>query len=261
MDASPLARLPVELRVCIYEYTFFRDDHLVLDMSHGSSIKAKSFTSHIFALTVTCRELRAEALPVFYANTRFSITLTPFLRFQHNSESDPYDALMDAILYCQLQRELLNGWFHSVRPKNARLIPEIQFELGTWYLNSSEQNICASMSATTVALWRHLFDRKGATFIANLRVSNSRTEAESLSVSLPICSQKAARTVIDELFKARSKQYWPGGPVGFGGGGRSLDVSLRYWVEDFVDDMRPDAKLELPSDIQERLEQRNLEEQ
>ena len=64
MEASLLYRLPAELRDLVYEYVF--ESKYAIKLEHGS-------IQH--PLTKTCRQLRAETLPMYYSMTRFNAHL------------------------------------------------------------------------------------------------------------------------------------------------------------------------------------------
>lgn len=85
MDASPLQKLPVEIRLATYELVLTEDSLiLILYRPRGARIVSKATdkvcnglvlsTRHsLCALFTTCKEIRSESLPIFYKHNTFEI--------------------------------------------------------------------------------------------------------------------------------------------------------------------------------------------
>jgi hypothetical protein len=70
---SPLLKLPAEVRNCIYEYAFARGSIDFMKDSASSDDSSPHTRKHqgASALIHVCRQVRHEALPIFYTNTTF----------------------------------------------------------------------------------------------------------------------------------------------------------------------------------------------
>lgn len=71
MDNSPLARLPRELRDQIYELVLSSNRTLIADLSRRTRYPYGPLMHVYGQLMRVCRQLRAEALPIFYSCNRF----------------------------------------------------------------------------------------------------------------------------------------------------------------------------------------------
>lgn len=102
MDSSPLRKLPPELRNSIYEYTFAtaielgidgptstkfpssdtdmkapkpQKDACIVGQKPATGVKVLTFKSLGLALTATCKQLRSESLPIFWAHSHLIFDL------------------------------------------------------------------------------------------------------------------------------------------------------------------------------------------
>ncbi|KAK4550303.1 hypothetical protein LTR36_003270 [Oleoguttula mirabilis] len=82
MDNSPLAKLPAELRNTIYEFAFYREAPIRIEM-HGTPPTLRRCPNsadpdkHLLALPATCNEVRHESLLVFYASNAIELHFSP----------------------------------------------------------------------------------------------------------------------------------------------------------------------------------------
>lgn len=94
MDNSPLQRLPVKLRVYIYELALTQDSPLEFRYDlcspelHSGTFLSMRGDKSTGALTRTSRQLRAEALPVLYSSNALVLKCTLHRRFHPYSEVD-----------------------------------------------------------------------------------------------------------------------------------------------------------------------------
>lgn len=73
MDTSPLSRLPPELRNIIYEYVVVHDKPLhyvwnIVTHKFHPATPATPPSMSLLGLAGTCKKIRAECLPLFYAS-------------------------------------------------------------------------------------------------------------------------------------------------------------------------------------------------
>lgn len=71
MDSSPFSKLSAELRNEIYELALSFENTIFI--TNTSDYRLKSSTKHPTALLQTCRQIRAEATKMFYANNAFRV--------------------------------------------------------------------------------------------------------------------------------------------------------------------------------------------
>ncbi|KAI7204232.1 hypothetical protein KC343_g11842 [Hortaea werneckii] len=124
MDASPLSKLPPELRNMVYHEVLRREDPIVLffnqwddleeisevrlwndvyrwkDTLRGRSKKIEC-TRNMMSLTATCKALRQETRDLFFAVNSFTIEVTDlegeFPRFSKDTASDPVELFLKHI--------------------------------------------------------------------------------------------------------------------------------------------------------------------
>ncbi|KAK5133317.1 hypothetical protein LTR08_007842 [Meristemomyces frigidus] len=73
MDNSPLARLAPELKNAIYELALYDANEIPLCAEKGSLASPSKQGSTASALTMTCKEIRAETTAMFYAVNTFTL--------------------------------------------------------------------------------------------------------------------------------------------------------------------------------------------
>ncbi|KAK5122089.1 hypothetical protein LTR85_004335 [Meristemomyces frigidus] len=112
MEASPLKRVPAELRNRIYELALHKPEGIIV-RSYVPKMWARRYVS--IGLTMTCRELRRDATSMFYATNIFSI-VADF--FEHN------DGPLD-LAYVEY-------WRRTIGPSNAGSLERLHLELGTY---------------------------------------------------------------------------------------------------------------------------------
>lgn len=74
MDESPLRRLPAELRCLIFEFALGAESPIILIKKPSTERYASAFVAevpHCCALLATCKEIEAEAWPIFFACNSF----------------------------------------------------------------------------------------------------------------------------------------------------------------------------------------------
>lgn len=106
MDASPLARLPPQLRNIIYNRVLVQDAPTkllwVLGALASSNRKPSNFNTRI-ALLETCRQIHMEAAPIFYGNNTFSVLDT----------------------YARSPKGRLASWFRDLRSETRKLVRRV----------------------------------------------------------------------------------------------------------------------------------------
>lgn len=106
MEASPLGRLPAELRVHIWQLTLTVSSPVQIACFTTSSRKkdpnslksgvAQLSRCNLSALLVTCKQIRCEALPIFYECNSFDISLSP-LDYIHKDSRPPPTEILEPI--------------------------------------------------------------------------------------------------------------------------------------------------------------------
>lgn len=132
MDASPLNKLPAELRLEIYALVLEQpcaislvrskdENTLVFEQGCGSK-------DQFLAITETCRLVRQESLPVFYHHNDFWFpTLPATTSFDSPGALSP-DNPLDAV-----NVTLFGDWLRGIGEESAASIRYLAFDFGSLY--------------------------------------------------------------------------------------------------------------------------------
>lgn len=133
MEASPLRKLPAELRNNIYQLAFTRE----LSTFHNDELKPQpinilfcigrdgqprpltsSRDRHAAALTATCREVRNDTIGMFYSISRFSLNLA-------RSPSSASCTCRPRFWEAEKQVALLKQWLDKIGAANTTLVRDV----------------------------------------------------------------------------------------------------------------------------------------
>ncbi|USW54276.1 hypothetical protein Slin15195_G075950 [Septoria linicola] len=129
MEGSPLSKLPAELRLLIYEYTFEACSPVTFHLGTRDVRRAKDIISiksypnarAALDLTATCQQIRREALPVYYSKTRFDFWIEFLSTESRNDMKNDY--------MCSKQE--LRAWLRTYA-SHATRIQHIGMYFGYW---------------------------------------------------------------------------------------------------------------------------------
>lgn len=82
MDESPLAKLPPELRNLIYEYALTADRPYSISVRSASLVPKSHRDRGVLSLTHTCKTIRTESTPLFYALNEFVYRSSDAFRYE-----------------------------------------------------------------------------------------------------------------------------------------------------------------------------------
>lgn len=119
MDASPLNKLPAELRNNIYELALHNPGGIDIDVMFANKIITAQASQQLLALTETCKQIRQESLPLFYATNTFSFATSDL-----DIATNPL-----RVGHCFAS---VKKWFHGLGEQKA-VVNEVEVYLGGWY--------------------------------------------------------------------------------------------------------------------------------
>ncbi|KAK5122087.1 hypothetical protein LTR85_004333 [Meristemomyces frigidus] len=120
MEASPLRRLPAELRNRIYELALYERKGITLFA--GNEVETLHATAAVpLALTVTCQEIRRETLSMFYAINKFGVVTNFFM----------YHRLHDTDRYTKARFAQIVKWLEYIGAANTKHLTHLCVKLGT----------------------------------------------------------------------------------------------------------------------------------
>lgn len=118
LDNSPLRRLPVELRLDIYERVLQRANGMKVTLNPPRKYRKKITKPHSLALRFTCKVIYRETTGIVFA-------INDTWRFSHpNDDSDAWGKRAQA-------------WFARAGPRCLQRAKAVQFDIGTWIVRSS----------------------------------------------------------------------------------------------------------------------------
>ncbi|KAK4546437.1 hypothetical protein LTR36_002114 [Oleoguttula mirabilis] len=148
MEASPLKKLPAELRNRIYELALYQRDAITLVADDKTNtLHATAKTS--IALTFTCHEVRRDTLSMFYAINKFA-TRTNYFWLQRG---------LDANLRTTACFDQIAEWLECVGVANLKHMTHLCLQLGTYFFGDT--GLCPHRDPHSNALrdlWRTLID-------------------------------------------------------------------------------------------------------
>jgi len=138
MEASSLAKLPIELKLDIYELIFYRPDKIFLGRQASARHRVKDLfwttldkPSDFFALTVTCKQIRAEASPVFFAINRFVVSPRIWAISGH------WTVLQSSVYGVDMHK--CKQWLRRIGSHNSAAIRSFTVESGDWWVRKLKQ--------------------------------------------------------------------------------------------------------------------------
>ncbi|KAK3679984.1 hypothetical protein LTR78_000361 [Recurvomyces mirabilis] len=122
MERSPLAKLPLELRLNIYEAVLHEPKpfRLSRDTTSKSRKRSKDFRQEhknygkLVAMTETCKQIREEAMPAFFF------------------ASTPFSSNLECGIIYAMELTALKRWLKMIGPRNAAAIRFLGVESWCW---------------------------------------------------------------------------------------------------------------------------------
>jgi hypothetical protein len=134
MDASPLGKLPAELRAAIFELVLRHPSGVSIDIDQGAlKLNSPSPASHPLALPSTCHQARSESNAIFWRDNHFRFTVWAFNDVLEPREIQQVEAIGDR------WPNVFHHWLSSIG-SSSRLIRSIDLDLGFWNTARREQN-------------------------------------------------------------------------------------------------------------------------
>lgn len=162
MDASPLAKLPPELRNATFELVFVRPCGLVVDMEDNCPRLAEDQVEGVrnaLSLMGTCKQIRQECLYTSFAVNEFVID-TGALDYITYAKGTP-KAVQETDYRQTAKSEawLIRGWLHSLG-KSSLYLRSVNIHLGRWSLQASPAPT-ASLAAWIIEHFHSVFAATG----------------------------------------------------------------------------------------------------
>ena len=126
MDSSRLNDLPGELRNRIYRLALVQ--HSNIEIQVADSTKFSNSKHNALALLSTCRQIRAEATPIFFTENIFEIQTD--LLSSDSRYFGPTGRQEAVFHHTRFMRMLIGGWLVSI-DQYARHIKHIKFSIGS----------------------------------------------------------------------------------------------------------------------------------
>ena len=134
MDASPLGKLPAELRVAIFELVLRHPSGISIEIDQGDlKLNSPSPGSHLLALPSTCRQARSESHAIFWRDNHFRFTVWAFNDVLEPREIQQVEAIGDR------WPNVFHQWLRSIGSA-SQLVRSIDLDLGFWNTARREQN-------------------------------------------------------------------------------------------------------------------------
>ena len=134
MDASPLGKLPAELRAAIFELVLRHPSGVSIDIDQGAlKLNSPSPSSQPLALSSTCHQVRSESNTIFWRDNHFRFTIWAFNDVLEPREVQQVEAIGDR------WPNVFQQWLSSIGA-SSRLIRSIDLDLGFWNTARREQN-------------------------------------------------------------------------------------------------------------------------
>ncbi|KAF2161027.1 hypothetical protein M409DRAFT_28634 [Zasmidium cellare ATCC 36951] len=126
MDKSPFNKLPAELRNRIYEFALA--DDISIDARSEEPIVYEDLTARL-AVTETCKQVRQEALPIFYSSCHNFYT--PILEDWPEDEQVPF---LDEFVF------FLGAWLKKPNPYLNQL-RRVRVHCSAWHANDERDDV------------------------------------------------------------------------------------------------------------------------
>ena len=169
-------KLPAEISDFIYELVL-SNGSVTIDMSLTTPrIKDPPISSHPLALTLTCKELWAQALPYFYKKNYF------VFRMPGLGSMAAIKPVVDELDNIEAPwRHNFHTWLRTVGQKHVRKISAVEFDLGKWDLTLRRANT-----------WRHVFDKLEKSTAATLATLEHLFQdmGSKCTVTVAACSEQ-----------------------------------------------------------------------
>ena len=222
MDSSPFIKLPREIRDQIYVLALTTDGSIKVDLSgycgQRPRVQDTSTHQHILALTSTCQQIRAEALPIFCNRNAFEIMFHPLER--PKKDKLPYPGTEGlAFDVTHSWPATLALWLRTLGQKNISHIKRIQLNLYCYFSRSwmsgippyTSEKLFKEVVVAPVATIARLFSHLGMNCSVRLMVLKERMNLGSndklvMTFTLPLCyDQQQASDVVERQYKGQQE--------------------------------------------------------
>ena len=207
MENSPFSKLPPELRVQIFEYVLYsRHETGVFEWDDkGPKLLPWMTADHRQALTMVCRDIRAECFPVFYRFERVCFYPLILNKFQPGffvtGDIDTQETMWKYLGPLYNWPERFSGWLSHMGDDIQENINGFEIHVGTFKRTwSSLENPLMARLTKDLASVVKLFGRTG-TQVHLCFLLESHWSGRPSQVSLPISNMAAAHDALDECIE------------------------------------------------------------
>ncbi|KAK4546324.1 hypothetical protein LTR36_002001 [Oleoguttula mirabilis] len=206
MDASPLGRLPPELRHIVFNLVLLTPKLIDVGMTtpiyglsgpfFGSGMPP---AQDVLALTATCKQMRSEIIPVFYSANEFVINVSAL------AEETCENAIMEMV---KSQALLLRGWLQSLG-QNASCLRKVIIHAGAWETVFLDALASSALTAWAVDLLNTVFDGTmvKTTFRSSVRYGD-RDDCHIMPVLLCPPYNLQQQQAMAKAIEARRQREW-----------------------------------------------------
>ncbi|KAK3644787.1 hypothetical protein LTR56_009452 [Elasticomyces elasticus] len=215
MDASPLQRLPAELRVEIYELVLVQKAPIFVanKKERGRHIQYRSrLPQHALAITITCKAMHREVAQMVFSCNKFSITGPQVSRYSYGEPDPAKDKHFPA-----KNKHALTDFVTAVGSASATMVGGIEVMLGEVF--NEDLSLESSRDARRGLEIRQYLNMllriipgalSGRVVVASVQLSYRLEESESSRIyrSIPLAMNRtvAADTLL--LFAAQIEQEY-----------------------------------------------------
>lgn len=206
MDASPLNKLPGELRIAIYEFALTQRENVTINILTGTpklvvplpvnrliltgtpKIVVPSHANYLFGLLATCKQIRDESSAIFYEVNKFTL-VSNYAGERHHGD---------------LWQRGLESWLDQIGDRNRASLAYVEIDIGSSFMYD--------YYPTSESVWRGL-SRMLPLFARHTQVVMRteiwwawRSSGQQFSISIPLTDAEAAETAVERaLDDARSE--------------------------------------------------------
>ncbi|KAK5117803.1 hypothetical protein LTR85_008778 [Meristemomyces frigidus] len=182
MEASPLGKLPPELRNHIYEYTLFVPGYIDIDVVGDEDdhilVTNPQVDARTLALTETCKQLRREALAVFFSTCDFLFEADELTDAQSRFSREP-------------QAYKVRRWLESIGDYSSSCLTSMVINLGRWC--AVDEDYTAYDFSEIIEEYTALFDTKRAKITMVLAAQADEHMKEFADIRLSVFDLQRAR--------------------------------------------------------------------
>lgn len=198
MEASPLTKLPGELRNAIYALALHHPDGINVWLRRGGPERSPSKINTEFGISLlaTCKQIRRECGTLYYSLNVFTLTL------------DPPDAFMKSVIWQSWWHDGITKWLHQIGDKNCSALHRVEFDMASWKLTQSRTVQPSYLWEGTSSLLR-LFNKETRMFL-KMSIKWSSFAGFDVAVCISLVDALEARKAINDVLTAemlRKEEY------------------------------------------------------